>query len=331
MNMSFITYQQKDCLTGCIVNALRSKGLSCSEADVLLYGGGFLIRYRTITTKDNTKYLIYGELREACFRFLQALNIPYEYIEYGSPEEASAHYAAAKEQGANVIFAVRADCIDYHPIFHQASESQHCLNILQINAEQNTATVSDGYIPSTPVTKYEGEMPLDRLYEGYQNAAFSTVTIYPFAALPDFRRPDEKTMIREILQQYINPPQQDGIFFGKDAVLQLCNDLFLIRDWEKDAFSAKMFDFNTVYKTWGFIGAKRIFAELCAERPYLTQFEAEANEIAEKWNGLSRLIIKIAICGRASMLEGFCSKVRELIQREETLYTSIIAALSDSI
>lgn len=325
--MSFITYQQKDCLTGCIVNALRSKGLFCSEADVLLYGGGFLIRYRTITTKDNTKYLIYGELREACFKFLKMLEIPYEYTEYGSLEEARTHYNTAKEQDANVIFAVRADCIDYHPIFHQASDSQHCLNILQINAEQNTATVSDGYIPSTPVSKFEGEMPLDRLYEGYQNAAFSTVTVYPFPAIPDFRRPDEKETVRAILQQYIDPPRSDEIRYGKDAVLQLCEDLFLIRDWEKEAFSAKMFDFNTVYKTWGFIGAKRIFAELCAERSYLMPFAAEADEIAEKWNGLSRLIVKIAICGRASMLDGFRSKVQELVQREEALYSRIIAAL----
>lgn len=325
--MNYVTYQQKDCLTGCIVNVLRSKGLPCSEADILLYGGGFLIRYRTISTPENTKYLIYGELREACFHFLQSVGVRYEYQDYGSPEEASAHYIAAKEQDAGVIFAVRADCIDYHPIFHQASDSQHCLTILHLDPERNTAAVSDGYIPSTPVSKYEGNMPLDRLLAGYEHANFSTVTVYPLPEIPSFRRADETAMLRDVLQTYIDPPKSDGIYYGKDAVLQLCDDLFLIKDWEKAAFSAKMFDFNTVYKTWGFIGAKRILAELCSERQCLMPYAEDMDDIAEKWNGLSRLIVKIAICGRSSMLEGFRSKVQDLVHREETLYAEILAAL----
>ncbi len=53
--MNYVTYQQKECFTGCIVNALNAFGVKCTESDVLLYGDGFRIRYKTIYTEDNSK------------------------------------------------------------------------------------------------------------------------------------------------------------------------------------------------------------------------------------------------------------------------------------
>lgn len=322
--MNYVTYQQSDCFTGCIVNGLRALGVDVSEADVLLYGGGFRIRYRTITLQDNSKYLIYGELREACLAFLEKTGIHYEFTELGSRESALEKYREAKAQGANVLFSVRADCIDYDPIFKQATDSTHCLNILDINEAAGTVVVSDGYIPTTPIKHYEGEMPLERLLEGHSVTKYLTLVIYPPESSITFRQSDENGLIRGVLERYLSAERDGENYTGYEAIQQLCKDLDNIRDWDRERFRDKLMDLNTVYKTWGFIGSKRILAELCRERAALAQFYDAMNDIAERWNGLSRFIVKTAISGRVTMIDGLQEKNQALINQEKELYGRIL-------
>ena len=325
--MNYVTYQQKDCFTGCIVNALRAFGIDVSEADVLLYGGGFRIRYRTIATQDNSKYLIYGELREACLAFLEKVGLRFEFEELGTLEKGMEKYRSAKSEGANVMFSVCADCIGYDPIFRQASDSFHCLNILDIDEDKGEAIVSDGYIPTTPVRKYEGIMPLDNLFTGYEKTKCTTLVIYPPNRPIKFRQDNENESICSVLKQYLASECDGEYYTGCEAIIRLCNDLNRIKDWEREPFCAKLMDFNTVYKTWGFIGVKRILAELCRERESLASYYEEMDEIAEKWNGLSRYIVKIALSYRPTMIDQFKEKAVGLISQEKELYKKMIAEL----
>ena len=322
--MNYVTYQQRDCFTGCIVNGLRALDADVSEADVLLYGGGFRIRYKTITLKDNSKYLIYGELREACLAFLDKIGIRYELSELGSKESALEKFRAAKAQGANVMFSVRADCIGYDPIFKQAVDSTHCLNILGIDEAAGTAIVSDGYIPTTPITHFEGEMPLERLLDGHSATSCQTLVIYPPEKPVAFRQSDESAIIRGVLERYLLAERDGENYTGYMAIQQLCSDLENIKDWDRQRFRDKLMDLNTVYKTWGFIGSKRILAELCRERAALVQYYDEMNDIAEKWNGLSRFIVKAAISGRPAMIGQLQEKTAALIEQEKELYGRIL-------
>ncbi len=324
--MNYITYQQKDCFTGCVVNALNALGIKCSEAEVLLYGGGFKIRYKTMSTPEDTKYLLYGELREASINFLNMLGVKYVLTEYDNLEKALLVYYEAKSEGASVMFVVAADSIRYHQVFRQAAGSQHCLNILDIDEVKGTARVSDGYIPTTPVLMYEGDVPLGSLYEGYQKSGYNTLIIYPSEEkIEDFRCPKkEKQMIQEMLEHYIKGEQEGENYIGKSAILKICDDLNMIKDWERERFRVKMMDFNTLYKTWGFVGSKRILAEFFAERDFLSEYYGEMNDIAEKWNGLARYIVKTAIAYRPAMIDSFREKVKELVSKEEELFAKII-------
>ncbi len=170
-------------------------------------------------------------------------------------------------------------------------------------------------------------MPLAKLYEGYEKTKFCTLIIYTLKSEIYFRTDDERSLIRNVLESYLSVERDGENYTGKEALARLCDDLYRIKNWDREAFKAKLMDFNTVYKTWGLIGVKRIISELCSEKPYLAEFYPEKDEIAEKRNGLSRYIVKIAIAYRPAMIDSFKDKVLALIEQEDTLYQKILSVL----
>lgn len=330
--MNYITYQQKDCFTGCIVNAVRALGKNCTEAEILLKGDGFTIRYKPTVIDGTPRFLLITELREACIKYLNDNNIIYKEFCGETLDRARKIVKEAIDLGNIPLVQIAANSIHYHPVFNQTTNSLHCLNILAVDEDRNIAVVSDGYVPTTPVLTYDGEMPISDLEDGYER---SERHIFVFSQVKDHNIDDgeecvsrfEISKIKRVLTEYMSGGEKEGVFYGISAVKKVFESLECVMDWPKDEFRNKIMDFNNIYKTWGFISAKRIMAELFDECECLKQFAEEMDNIAEAWNGLSRMMVKMAIAYRPSSLLSIKEKVLELTEKEKELFSAVIGVI----
>lgn len=309
---NYKTYQGYECLNACIVNRLREMKYDVTGSDVFFIGEGSDYIYRE---KENNNIVIANKQFEANFLFCKKSGLDYTVDYMRNCNHIIALEKAIEDYGC-ITIDVSTLYLNYNKVFEQR-EAFHFINVLKMDKDNNSIYISDGYVPTTQPSIYEGWIPFSEILKGWQKSNYKVLIIRGFKKNEKFKDELQKTYpyMLESLDRYILK-QKDNC-----KIITVFEEILSLID-KKALFTEKIFNYHFQLKVNGFLSYK--YFVLQQLQKYNSLLCNEFETLIKEWRRWLINLIKVAVeCDYAKSKRCY-DKGLLLARREKDMFLKII-------
>ncbi|GGG07092.1 hypothetical protein GCM10010912_59700 [Paenibacillus albidus] len=326
MNSLFTGVQGTECRLACYQNYFHYHNIPLSEALMYFSGKGFQTVYRRDTEGANKQCNltsdVNGAIRTFCGKY--GINI---HQSVQKLEQFKQELSRAIQINNPVILKVDAGSLKYHRAFSNSKGVEHYFLIIQM--DDSGVYISDGYVPSTPNTTYEGWISWSDLQHSIDTGNVQYVEI-DATSLASFRVVwNAEWEMSELYQSVMDAVDdyliggfaaEEGIYYGISALEQYTDDMSHFTDWFAGDYTGKMLEQQNILKNWGFLtGRKLLLIALKLLKntlPFLEPHLRILEQTDAEWKNVNMYLVKAALSKRESDLLLIQNKIVNLAAKE---------------
>lgn len=316
---NYSTNKGIDCLNGCIVSYLRFEDIEIEEYDLFFMGKGYSFNYYGI---DNEKNFHFNpgnyekNFLEKCFR-------SYRYYEKPSYKSAKSILLKHIEEESKITLNVKAKYLTYSPIFKNAGEGHHFINVIGYNKTE--FFVSDTYVPvNKPGTIYHGWVKQDEILRAWSGSDFGYYIFYSPSELV-IKNYFNTDIYRQFLRDY---------YCNRSQSLQIensWNEIFADLDsfFEKDTLSCTdlqkvLYNINFELRVSGYMSLKYYIQKMLIDRCPNTNISEEYNKIVYQWNLICFRFVKLSFAMSHENYNRLKQDIYKLLKKEGVVIERLI-------
>jgi hypothetical protein len=323
------TIQGYECLNSCISNYLNFANIPISGSDIFFLGNGFATDYR----KRNGEKQLRTKVYEANYTFLDKFYIPYthDYF-YGKDREKDFLKQQMEEKGYISLRVVSRD-MTYHPLFKQAQNAPHFINVIGYNEKTSQFYISDGSIPAYQPDKFEGWVDEEEVLDGWFGANLEYVILHLDESWnKELSWKGLSRIATELaICDYLEFKKSRGIFsktaYGRRAVKELFIDVARKFESSGDGFREYALRLNYQWKVYGFLSARRYLLQKMEEIGISETLTKPYGEVITEWSNIGLALIKLSVAKKAGLMEKTIEKAEATSEKENSLLARLLETI----
>ena len=346
---NYHTSASKICLMGCITDVLNYYGFALCEGALFVHAEGSMPYYKPFSIDEYIEnshtavppFPIFGGMRyDIPFmldRLQDNLNLKINRFSVQAEQEARDIVTAHISQGMPVLSLLSRKFLPYmHKGFQD--DVTHCINV--IGCDTKALFVSDTYIPTNPVTIYEGTLSVSDFIKSVNASIDIFYAKFPFNCIT-ISQEDPQAFQRKSLTEKLEPfrnlqsqhfassVNRDGYYVGLRAYEKLLEDMdtwfaycrYPIFTGLMAMLHAKITNFGGPVITNSLLSDYFCFLSSAGNMQILNSLGDMFLNLGKKWLTVGNL------CGKASVVfhnnsgRGIKQKLSEVIALEREIYT----------
>lgn len=214
------------------------------------------------------------------------------------------------------MLLLKIDCryLEYAEVFKNAFTEQRKHYIVVKDVIDDYIEIADTYIPSTPITIYEGKLKIPE--DGFENMEFKFVDI---SGMKERRGLKNSIILEKMMLGYLS--NIDEVY--KRFLLNL--DYIRLSDSDSKCKKILLYEMATALSVSGTIASRKIFYTLLKEIGTVPDaLVLDMSKVASKYNTLRLLLLKAYVNLNKENLDNIIQKAQEIKEFEFVIYTKIL-------
>lgn len=302
------------CYMGCICDFLWKKGYEVEEAAVFLKNTPVLSMY---SSDAGFKSNVTGTVKKFCRNTGLHLNVI-------SGIDGLEDLRRYKNHTECILCGVNSRELHYAKAFSEGLEDTHFINIYGVT--DSGIVIKDSYIPTKPVSSYEGEYEIsDTFFEGtmfwgYDLRQFNLKTNYAFTKEDFFPLEDMFKIELDILDE----PTSKEVTIGKKAWEKYISDIEELYDLPGEEIERKAYKMATDLATSGGVAARKYLLTVLINIGFEREKVEELQEILNGYFLLQLLLVKISFTKSKKEISRLKRNLMELEEKEIDFFQEML-------
>lgn len=305
--------QAHECLSACLGNIINLKYSFLSGSEIIILGDGDIVFY------DTNRKVIGAPMYEANIKFLNKYQFDYEHKQMNDKLSFYSYVKDKLEENKFLVIKVNAGKLNYNRVFRQTNNAPHFLNIIELENDQ--VKIADSYVPTREGELYEGWRPLSEILSAWEDQNFEYFYINK---IPEINIPEIQNQLVEKFKNYlmtnINTKYENERIYGNKSIYHF----FEYYLEENINTKENMLYANYQLQIFGFLSVREIWGQVLPKLGVDINLIQKYKEVIEGWKAIGLLYMKTALSRKEEKKNTFLRKVDEQIQKEESVYKSIL-------